>query len=152
MTKYVCHNTGLFQVSILTLLLTVSHMGHPGRTGAVSVSSQDKILSFSYRPWVLDTLTRRSVHGTWPILDTVAMANTMRSRGAALCRPRPNWSPSLRLMSGMRVHRLNRLFQEPLRHSHIWTTNQKAHIFTLTSLIGGLMSLARNRRDNRQSD
>jgi len=114
-----CHSTGLLQVSTLTLLLTVSHMGHPGRTGAASVSLQDKILSSSYRPWVLDTLTRRSVRGTWPTLDTVAMANTMRSRGAVLCRHRPNWSPSLHLMSGTKVHRSNRLFQEPLRHSRI---------------------------------
>lgn len=144
-----CHSNGLLQVSTLTLLLTVSHMGHPGRTGAVSVSLQDKILSFSYRPWVLDTLTRRSVRGMWPILDTVAMANTMRSHGAVLCRHRPNWSPSLHLMSGMRVHRSNRLFQEPLHHSHIQTMNQKAHIFILTSLSGGLMSLARNRRNNK---
>ena len=147
-----CHSTGLLQVSTLTLLLMASHMGHRGRTGVVSVSLQDKILSSSYRPWVLDTLTRRSVRGTWPTFDTVAMANTMRLRGAVLCRHRPHWSPSLHLMSGMKVHRLNRLFQEPLHHSRILTMNLKAHIFILTSLSGGSMSLARNRRDNRQND
>jgi hypothetical protein len=32
------------------------------------------------------------------------------------------------------------------------TMNLKAHIFILTSLSGGSMSLARNRRDNRQND
>lgn len=123
-------------------------MGHRGRTGGVSVSLQDKTLSCSYRPWVLDTSTHRSVPGMWLMFDTVAMANIMRWGGAVLSQHRPNSSPSLHLMSGMKEPRLNRLSQEPLNHLHILTMNQKVLIFILTSPSGGSVSLARNRRDN----
>lgn len=119
----------LFQVSTPILLLMASHMGHHGRTGEVSVSLQDKTLCYSYRPWVQDTLTHRSVPGMWPTFDTVAMANIMRWGGAVLCQHRPNSFPSLHLMSGMKEHRLNRLSQELQHHLHILTMNQKVLIF-----------------------
>lgn len=139
----------LFQGSTHILQLMVSHMDHHGRTGEVSVSLQDKIISFLYRPWVLDTLTRRSVPGTWSTLDTDAMASIMRLGGAVLCQHRLNSSPSLHLMNGMKEHRLSQLSKKLLHHLHILTMNLKALIFILTSPSGGSRSSARNRRENR---